>query len=327
MFEYTKDNHLKFDIGVSIGRCSRPVKSFKEECVEAAKLIASKTDKRIFVAYNNNISSQVVCLAFREAGINFTAVMPRMVPNNFNQFNYVVAKDFFKRNKIQYKAVNVNLQYYFTQFAPVITAKYKLPTLNTLLFAIVQTHLEDGILILNDKLLSFDRRPTTKDKQIRGDTRSYSCGPELEQCSIRVLRNTPFNYYYDNQLPVVPEFFAYTPELLASFYLTDEVKSFINMQDFVEMGTFNRVIRPMLYKKYFNIEPIMKYDGIEMIDDADSYKRVSNNFRQYNTIVTAEDSVNIPYTDLVEYLTTSGENVVWKQDRNDAFFLKMFKKR
>jgi hypothetical protein len=126
---------------------------------------------------------------------------------------------------------------------------------------------------------------------------------------------------------VVPEFFAYTPELLASFYLTDEVKNFIDIQDFVEMRTFNRVIRPMLYKKHFNIEPILKYDGIEMIDGVDSYKRVSNNFLQYNTQATAEDSVNIPYTDLVEYLTTSGETVVWKQDRNVAFFLKMFKKR
>jgi hypothetical protein len=326
MFQYTKDNHLKIDKNVSIGRCSRLPLSFKQECIEAAKHIASVNDKRIYVAYNNDTTSQVMCLAFLEAGVKFSAVITRMGPNNFNMFNYALAKQFFKNNNIPYKAISINAQYYFTTFAPDITRKHKLPTLESLVFALAQTHL-DGILVTSDRLLTFDKQPKYKQKQISDEFRTYSCGEDFEPCSIRVDTNTPFNYYVANELPVIPEFFAYTPELLAAFYTDETVESFIDLQDFVSIRMFDRVIKPMLYKKYWNIEPILRYGGIELIDSTTSYDALNTQFQSHKSSEIIKKYVHIPYNELVDYLTGSGDVNVWQYENNAQFLLNVLKKR
>lgn len=326
MFEYTKDNHLKIDKNVSIGRCSRLPLSFKQECIEAAKHIASVNDKRIYVAYDNNIASQVMCLAFLEAGVNFTAVITRMGPNNFNMFNYALAKQFFKNNNIPYKAISINAQYYFTTFAPDITRKYKLPTLESLVFALAQTHL-DGVLVMTDKLLSFDKLPQNKQKIISDEFRTYTCGEEYSKLCIRFDVNTPFKYYVDNELPVIPEFFAYTPELLTAFYNDSTVQSFIDTQDFMSIKIFDRAFKPVLYKKHFNIEPILQYSGIELIDRTTSYDALNTQFQSHKSSEIIKEYVHIPYNELVEYLTGSGDVGVWQYENNAQFLLNVLKKR
>lgn len=326
MFQYTKDNHLKIDKTVSIGRCCREALSFKQECIAAAKHIADNNNKRIYVAYNNNIVSQVMCLAFLEAGVNFTAVITRMGPNNFNMFNYALAKQFFTNNNILYKAISINAQYYFTTFTSDITKKYKLPTLESLVFALAQTHL-DGVLVMSDKLLSFDRLPQNKQKQISDDFRTYTCGEEFDKMSVRFDTNTPFKYYVDNELPVIPEFFAYTPELLTAFYTDSTVQSFVDVQDFMNINMFDRAFKPVLYKKHFNIEPILRYSGIELIDSTTSYDALNTHFQNHKSSEIIKEYVHIPYNELVEYLTGSGDVGVWYYENNAQFLLNVLKKR
>lgn len=326
MFQYTKDNHLKIDKTVSIGRCSRLPLSFKQECIEAAKHIAENNNKRIYVAYNNNIASQVMCLAFLEAGVNFTAVITRMGPNNFNMFNYALAKQFFTNNNIPYKAISINAQYYFNTFAPDITKKYKLPTLESLVFALAQTHLE-GVLIMSDNLLTFNRVSQNKQKYISDEFRTYTCGDEYDKLSIQFNTNTSFKYYVDNELSVIPEFFAYTPELLTSFYNDTVVHSFVDAQEFVQTKMFNRVCVPMLYNKYFKIEPILRYSGIELIDSAISYDVLNTHFQHYNSSEIVDECVHIPYDEFIEYLTGSGDIGTWYYDDNTQFLTNLLKKR
>ena len=326
MFEYTKDNHLKFDSGVSIGRCSRPIGTFKEECVEAARDIASKTDQRIYVAYNHDISSQVMCLAFLEAKVKFTAVIPILSPNNFNLFSYAVAKDFLEGNSIPYKSVKVDVLEYFTKFSPDIAEKYKLPYYKNILHIFAQKELGGRTYVLSDSMLSFVRKPTGNTKYVRLENSVFTAGEELGEPALQFATNTPFNYYVENNLPCIPEFFAYTPELLSSLYLSEDARIFIEAKDFVEMEMFDQVIKPMIFKKAWpKVKQIPKYTGIEVIDEIESFKNLTQHFIQHLTKQHAATTAYIPYQELFDYLNNDGEVKQWEVVHND--FLSMFKKR
>lgn len=324
MFEYTKDNHLKFDSGVSIGRCSRPIGTFKEECVEAAKDIASKTDQRIFVGYNHDIESQVMCLAFLEAKVKFTAVIP-LLSNNLNLFNYVVAKDFLEGNGIPYKTVKVDVLEFFTKFSPSMAENNQILSYKNILHILAQRELSDRTYVLSDSTMTFVRPSTGNTKYVRIESSVFTAGKELAPPALQFSTTTPFNYYVENNLPVVPEFFAYTPELLSSFYLSEHTRAFVEVGDFVEMQMFDEVIKPMIFKMAWpNIKPIWTYSGIEEIDEIESIKHLSQHFREYFVKQQEESAAHIPYTELFDYLTNDGEVKSWNIEVED--FLSMFKK-
>lgn len=325
MFEYTKDNHLKFDNGVSIGRCSRPVGTFKEECVEAAKQIASKTDQRIYVAYNHDIESQVMCLAFLEAKVKFTAVIPVLTPNNFNLFSYAVAKDFLESNSIPYKSVKVDVLDFFSKVSLDTAEKFNLSLYKNILHIFAQKELDGRTYVMSDNMLSFARKPTGNTLYVRLESSVFTAGETLGEPSLQFSTNTLFNYCVDNNLPCIPEFFAYTPELLSSLYLSEDARAFIQAKDFVEMEMFDKIVKPMIFKQAWpKVKQIPKYTGIEMIDELDSIKELTKHYAQYVT-KRSTSTAHIPYDELFDYLSNDGDVKNWSLV--DVDFLSMFKKR
>jgi hypothetical protein len=321
MFEYTKDNHLKFDNGVSIGSCSRPVGTFKEECIEAAKLIASKTDKMIYVSYTD-LTSQVICHAFTEAGIRFTAVNAIM-GRSLNMFQSALAKQFFESMGMRYITMNLDMREYFTKFLP----NTHLNNNEEILQAYIQSQL-DGVFVSSGSMLLLDRQMSATVEYTKLNSRKFYDGILYNQASLDIQENSIFNYYQNNDKECIPEFFFYTPELLHSIMASPEVKMFVDTSEYINAKNysiiFKDLILPMLYKKHWNnLTPIPVYDGIELIDEHVSYGKLSNHF---NSCLENQKtkSINIPYSELMDHLSNNRSGH-WKGVDDEEYFYNFLK--
>lgn len=321
MFEYTKDNHLQLDDGVSIGSCSRPIGTFKEECVEAAKLIASKTDKTIYVGYTD-LTSQVICHAFAEAGVKFTAVNAIM-GRSLNMFQSALAKQFFESMGMRYITMQLDMREYFTKFLP----STNLENDEEILQAYIQSQL-DGVFVSSSSMFSLDRKMTNTIEYTKLNNRKFYDSILYDECSLDIQENSLFNYYKNNDKECIPEFFFYTPELLCSLLASQEVKMFVDTSDYINAKNYSIVFKdlilPMLYKKHWhNLSPIPNYDGIAMIDEHVSYGKLSNHF---NSCLENQKtkSINIPYTELIDHLygNRSGH---WNGVDDEEYFLNFLK--
>lgn len=321
MFEYTQDNHLKFDNGISIGSCSRPVGSFKQECIEAAKLIASKTDKTIYVGYTD-LTSQVICHAFLEAGVKFTAVNAIM-GRSLNMFQSALAKQFFESMGMRYITMNLNMREYFTKFLP----STQLENNEEILQAYIQSQL-DGVFISSGSMLLLDRKMSSTIEYTKLNNRKFYDGIVYDECSLDIQENCLFNYYKNNNKECIPEFFFYTPELLHSLMASQEVQMFVDTSDYINAKNysiiFKDLILPMLYKKHWdNLLPIPNYDGIEMIDEHASYGKLSSHFNSCLETKKSK-SINIPYSELIEHLSEARSGQ-WKSVDDEEYFLNFLK--
>jgi hypothetical protein len=327
MFEYTKDNHFNLEtvdgvFGVTIGSCSRESHSFKEECILAAKEIASKTDRTIYVNYSD-LSSQVICHAFAEAGVRFTGV--NYVMGRFNQYQSANAKEFFESMGMRYITLPIDMREYFGTFHQTT----KLPHTKRNLQAFIQSKL-DGVFVSTEHMFSINRKQQMdiEYKQLGKnkfhDTIGY--GP----CSLEIGEDSLFNYYKTNDIECVPEFFFYTPELLYSLLSNEQVKQYVDTADFLSTYNydliFENLILPILYKKHWaKLMPMRAYEGIELIDEITSYDKLAIHFEQY-VHDKKPNSVDIPYKDLLFNMRIPCNSKQWKSENSEVYFMNFLKK-
>jgi hypothetical protein len=328
MFEYTKDNHLKLEtvdgvFGVTIGSCNRTPHSFKEECILAAKEIASKTDKTIYVNYSD-LSSQVICHAFAEAGVRFTAVNYVMTPR-FNRYQSANAKSFFESMGMRYITLPINMREYFGAFHQTT----KLPHNKLNLQAFVQSKL-DGVFISTQHMFCLNRKQQMHAEfQKLGKNKFYDVFG-YEPCSIEISDDNLFNYYTTNNIDCIPEFFFYTPELLYSLLSSTQVEQYIDATDYMSTYKyeviFKDLILPILYKQHWpNLVPMKLYEGIELIDEIAAYDKLATHFEQY-VDDKRPNIVNIPHTDLLTNMRIMHNSKQWKSEDSRDYFMKFLKK-
>jgi len=327
MFEYTKDNHLKLEtidgiLGVTIGSCSRESHSFKEECILAAKEIASKTDRTIYVNYSD-LSSQVICHAFAEAGVKFTGV--NYVMGRYNKYQSANAKSFFESMGMRYITLPIDMREYFGAFHQTT----KLPHNKLNLQAFVQSKL-DGVFISTQHMFCLNRKQQmdTEFQQL-GKNKFYDM-VGYDPCSLEIADDNLFNYYTSNNIECVPEFFFYTPELLYSLLSNKPVQDYIDATDYISTDKydiiFKDLILPIFYKQHWaNLVPMKAYEGIEMIDEITSYDKLATHFEQY-VDNKRPNIVNIPHTDLLTNMRIMFNSKQWKSEDSRDYFMKFLKK-
>jgi hypothetical protein len=327
MFEYTKDNHFNLEtvdgvFGVTIGSCNRTSHSFKEECILAAKEIASKTDRTIYVNYSD-LSSQVICHAFAEAGVRFTGVN-YVMDSRMNRYQNANAISFFESMGMRYITLPIEMREYFGTFHQTS----KLPHNKRNLQAFVQSKL-DGLFVSTDNMFCIGRKQ-------KMDTEFQQLGKNkfldiigYEPCSIEISDDSLFNYYKRNDIECVPEFFFYTPELLHSLLSSAQVEQYVNATDYISADKYEIIFKhnilPILYKQHWsNLVPMKAYEGIELIDEIDSYEKLAIHFEQYIDD-KRPNTVNIPYTDLLTNMRIMFNSKQWKSEDSRDYFMKFLK--
>lgn len=233
---------------------SRPLKTWKEETIEAAKYIANNTDRKIWVGLSGGIDSEVVCRAFLEANINIGVfIVEHTEGRNAHDIKY--ALEFCANNNIKDIHIEpLDSHWFFTEgYKKYVKQGFETGTAFRYhqLFLLEQIERLNGCAVLGGGELKF--------KSIDNKT-SLTFNRGITNASQFSKVN---NYWH------VPHFYMSTPEIMAAYlehevikYLTSEhtfyvspVKNFISEKVIVYHQAWPDMIRR---KKYDGFEKIRK---------------------------------------------------------------------
>jgi hypothetical protein len=287
MHYLTHGNHFKFGWGdgqynfdnrvgnywVDFGRAKYFPKSFREECVRAAKLINDNATQPLLVCFSGGIDSEVIVRSLQEANVNFEVAIMQLNYNdmkNVNQHDTKYAFDYVNRYNIPHHVVDIDfvdfIKYKFETGADKYQANYPGVLIHTELIKKFPNHhcvLGGGDIRLRRH--RFSGRPDVPGMFI-----------EESQVSISAVEAAcQQNHGISNR------FFMHTPELMLAWLTDPDVAHWIKYEsalanrftviDFYGIKTF------ALYKHWPDMAPRPKHDGFEKLTLWDKSKTDEHN--------------------------------------------------
>ena len=262
---FTKDNHFKFGYDhrwfvprnnpeqrytVLFDHCQREPLSWRDECIEAARLIGQGTDDPIHVLYSGGIDSEVTVMSFLEAGVSITADI-MCFEDDLNQHDVRYAFEFCRSHNVPFKVHNLNIRKFFAgqmyDYADVTHCAS--PQLCATMWLVDQI---DGYPVIGQGecvLVLKDDRWVFRESE---------------------MVNSFYRYYMVTDREGIPGFHQYTPEQMLSFFKDTTFLPYMNL---TSGKTSNKTTKPEIYQKYFPIEPRPKYTGFEKVMDLDRIHR------------------------------------------------------
>lgn len=201
---------------------SRTVLSFREECIETARYIKSQTNNPIMIALSGGIDSELVCRAFKDAGIAFTAVTFVYITNGVvcNPHDVKYAVEFCKEFNISQKLISLD----FKNFIETGITKYIDQGYRSSSFAdYIQLYYLEHVTELGGCMVAGELTPTF------------------------VRKNNELNLVYGSRFTIreewcrknnqihFPFFFATTPEVMA-VYINHPLMQFLSSDEIYFIG-------------------------------------------------------------------------------------------
>ena len=338
-FQYSKHNHYRFGWGtdetewfnttdytqpwkMTIGRCTRPFGSFRDECIQAAKDLCSQVDKHVYVGLSGGVDSQVVCLSFMEAGIPFTPCIVVM-GNDYNIHDIRNADTFCNKFGLVPMYFEMDVVEYCVSFCEPIIKQHNFSNLRTLAQLWLQSKIPDGLFIMGGGDVQLSRYIIEYDNTVEihnSDSYNYT------DCCWKNGPTPILQHLIQNKLYGTTKFFMFSPELIASIICSNEVKSFVQIQDALFSPSFvqrkyywklyNNIAKTMLYRNNFPeliVKP--KYHGFETIEKDPYFLRLKKTVIQENLNLNSEKVIMLDYYELYEYFTTEGEQKIWYSNK------------
>ena len=342
-FEYTLNNHFKWGYGdewhnrpdptkqfkIMLGSQSRPLMSFRDECIEAARLIGERATKPIIVGLSGGSDSQIACLAFREAKVPFSVVIVRMFDkdnNHINDFDIKTAYEFCRVYNIDYIEHSINVDEFYRGQGSEYAARYAFTHPNVIVQASTMDFVGPDycyIMAGGDIVFCPYKSGMTPDLQL----------PRIPNV-LNGIVNTPVWWYgtqpimqhmIESGFEGTSKFFMYTPELLLSFLKDPVVRDFINAVNpiyevYISWSIpenwwkcFQMLIKPMVtMREWPEMIPARKYTGFEMLDKARSENSNISMSKMYHTLLLEaakevqhnNQLIATTMPDLIKYLET-----------------------
>jgi hypothetical protein len=241
-------------------------KSFKEECIRAAKLIfleAQSKNKKIVIALSGGLDSEVVARSFLEANVPFEAAILKYLPD-LNDHDIQFAFHFCKLNNIKVNQIDIDVFQFYKSSAH--RESYELYHCNSPMFSV---HLELCRQFKNDFLIfggvvPIFHIPPDIHNHAGQVSRFNIINKTLEQFNLAEfpVENT---FCYDRFFSQhgtcgVSHFFMYTPELILRALAESDV-----IHQTQSLNEFSRAYPPadfeniQLYHSY-KISNQMKHD-------------------------------------------------------------------
>ena len=344
-FEYTHNNHFKWGFGgewynkpdrekqyrIQLGHTTRPVFSFRKECVEAARLIGLKASKPILVGLSGGGDSQMVCLSLMEAKVPFTVIIVKLYDEFWNHINGEdndVAYEFCEKNDIEYIEYSLNLDYFYREDAIDYAEAYGFTQLHTIVQCSVMDHVcKDYYYIMagGDIVMTPYMNVITPDivqPKLKGtvvpDTVTH---PVWWQTPQPIMQHMVEKGYEGTS-----KFFMYTPELMASYLQHPMAQAYLANKDVIfqtftrwfprPKGTwwkcFHTMYKPIMVKEQFpEIIANRKLTGFEQIETVKAPQGPRTLVQEYQKILNQAAAgkcggqvVAPTIEELLEYLTT-----------------------
>lgn len=256
MKELTKKNHFKYYYNgesftfrnspedlwtVSFDDCKHPPSDFKTECLNAAEYIANSTSLPIIVMFSGGIDSEIIVRSFHEVGADVRAVTMR-IENDLNYHDFKYAVDLCKELSIPHTLYTLDIFDFFEN--KMLNYLYKVAPIYPLYCATAW---------LADQVEGYIINGNGVPHIIEDDGELYMAQKEPALVNMR--------YYILKDISGAPEFFHYTPELIASYSL--EVMEAVKSLPEEKVSSY---VKYDIYKKFWpDLAPRKKYMGFEKL--------------------------------------------------------------
>lgn len=234
-FEYSEDNHLQCGLKrlsdgrpafvSEIGECRRRPDTPIQEASRAARKIYDSTDGDIILLMGGGVDSEAMARAFLSEGIPFRVAIGRY-SQALNENDIMHARLFCKSMDIDHEYIDIDLMDFF------LSGKY--------LEYGRKYHCRSPQLAVHLEIL----------EKLRGRGLPILAWNPCEIARIQSVRafniciptephSVFLRYFRQEALPGVPYFFAYSPELIFSFWYTDQ---FLKELKMAEKQVHNRLL-------------------------------------------------------------------------------------
>lgn len=338
-FEYTQYNHFRWgwekangDIDwfgspdneskyhIKIGRITREVQGFRQECVNAVKAMAATTNKPIVVGLSGGSDSQLACISLMEAQIPFEVVISRYTIGamSVNLHDISVAYEFCKKYNIRYNEITLDIDQFYRTRAIELARRYNMAKLQTITQTVAMDWAnEHGFyyIMAGGDPVFYPLLPTRAAK--------LNIAMMTDHCSVPCWIESPvpiMQYMIDRKYEGCSKFYLYSPELHASYLMDPVTTSFlahkkIIYENFIEWfphpsmwwKLFQNLFKPMLTCKHFpEIIPAKKFTGFEGISRD---QQIPSQLNVYKTLLSNSikdlydtQEIVIPIEEIVPYL-------------------------
>ena len=254
-YKITYNNHLSVkntsDYVVKIGRCDSMPMDFKSEALRAAKLIAQENNN-IWISYSGGIDSEFIIRVFLEAGIDFR-VATAVMKNETNDYDLQHSRSFCERMGITLHEFEIDLEEFYKNDLETYAVATNCTSPQFPVHMWLWDQL-DGFVVAGHGDPIFKRKDS---------------GWHLQ---IQEKEDSVFRYAQWRNRNMAPGFYVYTPELLLSFMLEQEVSNMFlapnkaGLRDIIQ-------VKHLVYSKYYDMSAREKRTGFERTQDLDTQYR------------------------------------------------------
>jgi hypothetical protein len=310
MFEFTHNNHYKFTyndkpfvfrtsnadrFGTTVGKCGGPAGDWRFENQRAAKLIFSKArpGQRIRLFYSGGIDSEVMVMAFIDAGVPFDCVIIDM-GTEINGHDTAYAYKFCNQHSISYQTVKVDpIEFVNTNQHFLYNQEYQVKQLAMMIVMRALDMLsKDDIYLLGGEI--FMTREIDLDQFYSSNNTQYTFSwynYVREDNDISY-----FKYALLKRVNLITEFFCYTPEQMLSYLEDPLLVDLVN--DRIDYKYSLMSSKSNVYSRYYTFEPRPKYHGYENVMHLNN--RVYLDLKEGD--VNSDIISRIKYRDLIKQL-------------------------
>lgn len=269
--QYTRNNHFEFGFNnikssarklpsdeffVRYGRCEQEPLDFKSECTNAAREIFRSRQKPLYLCLSGGVDSEVMCEAFRMAGVPFKIIIARF-NQNLNEHDYSWAVRYCQKHGLDFQFYDLDALLFFE------STEYH--------WMLRSTGCGYPMLATAMKLMQHVAR------DLRGVPILGSAECQLKRIGRQWVLIEPepiqslYRYLSFNGYDGIPGFFQWNPEVMLAFLRDPLLQKIVENS---EIGVVSSLkIKGVIYNRYFGIEPRPKFRGYEKFEELIIKKR------------------------------------------------------
>jgi hypothetical protein len=276
---------------VSYGRCERIVGDWRSECIETARLIRQATDLDLWVLFSGGIDSEVALQSFMFAGIKVRAAIT-CFDNDLNRHDVRYAVKFCETHEVPYRLLRVDVERFVESGEALSYAartRCLQPQLLHTMWAMDQV---DGYPILASGECYLVKRSAQREGYI-----DPGADPDVWEMFEKERIASWYRHLMVRGREGCAGFFQYNPENMLAFLRDPMMVDLCDNKYPDETDTMR--FKPLIYRKYFLLEPRKKYHGFENVLHLGELLRpeLERHYATYNGIHKTS------YSDLIDMLS------------------------
>lgn len=240
---------------VEFERCAREPKSWKEECYAAARAIANRTTKPLWLCFSGGLDSEILCRSFFDQGIHFS-VLTIQHTGGTNEHDIAYARKWCKSHDVQQTIVPIDMEKFLALDVPAYAerfiANHPYHYFQIRLLEVVENFGGYAVLGGGELLFRLDDQGDTLTRQNIYLDFPVGCSTALDWCKANRTQHEPFFYF--------------APEVMLSYLRLPMTEFIFSNPSILRHSTSAHVIKKLSYYSVFpDLEGRYKYTGFEKI--------------------------------------------------------------